>query len=63
MRDNLLLLKDLSGLWKIIFTIFTVVSKNVSFDVLNNIVDKCNNTYHTTIKMKPIDVKCNSHAE
>ena len=26
-------------------------------DVLNNILDIYNNTYHRTIKMKPIDVK------
>ena len=40
----------------------TAVSKNVYFDVLN-IVDQYNNTYHNTIKMKPIDVKSNSYAE
>ena len=34
----------------------TAVSKNVYFDVLNDIVDEYNNTYHRTIKMKPIDV-------
>ena len=28
----------------------TAVSKNVSFDVLNDIVDNYNNTYHKTIK-------------
>ena len=39
------------------------VSKNVYFDESNNIVDKYNNTYHNTIKMKPIDVKCNSYAK
>ena len=41
----------------------TVVSKNVYFDVLNYIVDTYNNTYDTTIIMKPIDVKSNSYAE
>ena len=41
----------------------TSVSKNVYFDVLNNIVDKYNNKYHRTIKMKPIDVKSNFYAE
>ena len=41
----------------------TPVSKNVSFDILDNIVDKYNNTYHNTIKMKPIDVTSNSYAE
>ena len=34
----------------------TAISKNVYFDVLDNIVDEYNNTYHKTIKMKPIDV-------
>ena len=41
----------------------TAISKNVYFDVLNDIVDKYNNTYHKTIKMKPIDVKNDSFAE
>ena len=35
----------------------TAISKNMYFDGLNDIVDKYNNTYHKTIKMKPIDVK------
>ena len=34
----------------------TVVSKNVYFDVLDDIVNKYNNTFHRTIKMKPVDV-------
>ena len=38
-----------------------VVSKNINFDVLNNIVDNYNNAYHITIKMKPIDVKPDSY--
>ena len=41
----------------------TDVSKNVYFNVLDDIVDDCNNTYHTTIKLKPKDVKSNSYAE
>ena len=41
----------------------TSVSKNVYFDVLDDIVDKYNNTYHKTIKMKPIDVKSDSYTE
>ena len=39
------------------------ISKTVYFDVLNNIVDECNNTCHKTIKMKPIDVKNNPFAK
>ena len=34
----------------------TAISKNVHFDVLDDIVNKYNNTVHRTIKMKPIDV-------
>ena len=39
------------------------VGKNVYFDVLNNVVDKYNNTYHRTIKMNPIDVRDDSFAK
>ena len=35
---------------------------NVYFDVLDDIVDKYNNTLHRTIKMKPIDVTDDSYA-
>ena len=35
----------------------TLTSKNMYIDKLDNIVNKYNNTYHRTIKMKPIDVK------
>ena len=41
----------------------TAISKNVYFDVSNDIVDEYNNTYHKTIKMKPIDIKSDSFAE
>ena len=37
--------------------IYKHMSANVYFDVLNDIFDEYNNTYHKTIKMKPIDVK------
>ena len=32
----------------------TAVSKNVYFDVLDDIVNKCNNTVHRTIKMNQL---------
>ena len=35
------------------------MSKNVYIDKLNDIVNEYNNTYHRTIKMKPVDVKDN----
>ena len=46
-----------------IYKHMTAISKNVYFDVLHDIVDKYNNTYHKTIKMKPINVKDDSFAE
>ena len=46
-----------------IYKHMTIVSKNVYFDVLDDIVDKYNNTYQKTIKMKPINVKSDSVAE
>ena len=36
---------------------YMTISKNVYIDKLDGIVNKCNNTYHSTIKMKPVDVK------
>ena len=44
-----------------IYKYMTSISKNVYIDKLDDIVDKYNNTYHTTIKMKPIDVKDNTY--
>ena len=41
----------------------TAISKNIYFDVLDDIVNKYNNTVHRTIKMKPIDVTDDSFAE
>ena len=38
----------------------TSLSKNVYIDKLYDIVKKYNNTYHTSIKMKPVDVKDNT---
>ena len=39
-----------------IYKHMTTVAKNVYFDVLDDIVDKYNNNYHSSIKMKPKDV-------
>ena len=41
----------------------TSVSKNLYIDKLYNIVNKYNNTYHSTIKMKPVDVKSNTYID
>ena len=37
------------------------ISKNLYIDKLDDIVNEYNNTYHRTIKMKPIDVKDNTY--
>ena len=39
------------------------ISKNVYFAVLDDFVDKYNNTVHRTIKMKPIDATDDSYGE
>ena len=44
-----------------IYKYMTSISKNVYIDKLDDIVYEYNNTYHTTIKMKPIDVKDNTY--
>ena len=41
----------------------TANSENMYFNVLNDIVDEYNSTYHKSIKTKPIDVKSDSFAE
>ena len=46
-----------------IFKHMTTISKNVYTDVLNDVVNKYNNTIHKTIKMKPIDVRSDSYVE
>ena len=46
-----------------IYKHMTAISKNVYFDVVDDIVDEYNNTYHRTIKMKPIDVGDDSFAK
>ena len=38
-------------------------SKNVYIDKLDDIVNKCNNTYYSTIQMKPVDVKLNTYID
>ena len=46
-----------------IFKHVTAISKNFYFDVLDDIVNKYNNTVHKTIQIKPIDVTSDSSAE
>ena len=39
----------------------TAIGKNVYYDVSDDVVNKYNNTKHSTIKMKPIDVRDNNN--
>ena len=39
-----------------IYTYMTSILKNVCIDELDGVVNKYNNTYHSSIKMKPVDV-------
>ena len=41
----------------------TSISKSVYIDKLDEIVNKCNNTYHNTIKMKPVDVNSTTYID
>ena len=44
-----------------IYKYMTSISKNVYIDKLDDIVNEYNNTYHRTVKMKPVDVKYNTY--
>ena len=64
MKKNLILLKD----YKIIRTLnnkiykyISSISKNVYIAKLDDLVNKYNNTYRSTIKMKPVDVKSSTY--
>ena len=46
-----------------IYKHMTAISKKNYFNVLYEIVDEYNNTYHRTIEMKPINIKFNSYAK
>ena len=43
-----------------IYKYMTSISKNVYINKLDDIVNEYNNTYHRTIKMKPVNVKDNA---
>ena len=46
-----------------IYKYMTSVSNNEYIDKLDNIESEYNNTYHRTIKMKPVDVKDNTYID
>ena len=46
-----------------VYKYMTSISKSVYIDQLDDIVSEYSNTYHRTIKMKPIDVKNNTYID
>ena len=46
-----------------IYKYMTSISKSVYIDKLKGIINKYNNTYHSTIKMKPLDIKSNTYID
>ena len=54
MKENLLLVKDFLKLKNKIYKNTNAISKNVSIDKLDDIVDEYNSTYYRAVKMKLI---------
>ena len=46
-----------------IYKHFISISRNVHIDKFNDILNEYNNVYHRTLKMKPIDIKDNTHID
>ena len=46
-----------------IYKYMTAISKSAYINKLDCIVNKYNNTYHSTIKMKPVDVKSSTYTD
>ena len=46
-----------------IYKCITAITKNVYVEKLDHIVNEYNNTYHRTIKVKPVDVKDNTYID
>ena len=55
--------KFIRALKKKIYKHMTSISKHVQIDKLDYIVKEQNNTYHTSIKIKPVDVKDNTYID
>ena len=64
LKGDLLLLKDLIRTLKSkICKYITSILKNVYTSKVHYIGNKYNNTYHSTIKMKPLDVQWNTYID
>ena len=45
-----------------IYKYMTSISRKVHIDKLD-IVNKCNNAYHSTVKVNPVDIKSNTYID
>ena len=62
-KENLLSLEGVSEHKTKIYKYLTSISKNEYINKLDDIVNEYNDTYHRTIKMKPVDVKDNTYID
>ena len=46
-----------------IYKYMTLIPKNVYIDKLDDVVKKCNNTYHSSIEIKTVDVKSSRYID
>ena len=63
MKENLFFPKSLLEVWRTKFISIWLQYRKIYIDKFNEIVNEYNNKYHRTIKMKPIDVKDNTHID
>ena len=62
-KENVVAEKFIKALKTKIYKYVTSISKNVYIDKLDDMVNEYNNTYHRTIKMRPVDVKDNAYID
>ena len=46
-----------------LYKYMTSISKNLYLNKLDDMVNKCNNTFDDTIKMKPVDAKASTYID
>ena len=62
MKENAVLAERfIRTLMSTIYKHITSISKQVCIDKLDYIANKYNNSYHNTIKIKPVDVKSSTY--
>ena len=62
-RKSVIAERSIRTLKNKIYKYMTSISKNVYIDKLDDIVNEYNNTYHRTIKIKPVDVNSGNYVE